>query len=389
MTGRPGFRVDVARSLEEVELLKRTWNAVPWTGEQAEHAYFVAAAAMKSDMARPFAILVSRADEPVAALAGRVETRRLDTNIGYLRIYRPTVRILQVVPGGVVATDDESIAPLVDVVAATLAGGDAEALAVPALPVGTQLFTTFAGLGGPLERQRFVPTWTRRRLVLPGSFDEFLASRSRKIRAGIRYDAKKLLAALGDELSVEIYRDASSLEKIVQDVESIARTTYQRALGAGFADTPDQRALARIALEHGWARAYVLYHRLSPIAYWLCSIHRDTVSLRTTGYLPEYARYRAGIYLLMRVVEDACADPALRLLDFGPGRSDYKRHFSSDGYEERNLVVFAPTFRARRINLLRTAILGTASVTRRTLDSSGLTERLKAAWRARLRKTIR
>jgi hypothetical protein len=296
---------------------------------------------------------------------------------------------LQVVPGGVVATDDGSIAPLVDAVASTLSAGEAEALALPALPVRTRLFAAFAGLGGPLERQRFVPTWTRRRLVLAGSFDEFLASRSRKIRAGIRYDTKKLLAALGDELSLEIYRDASSLEKIARDVESIARTTYQRALGAGFADTAAERELARIALEHHWARVYVLYYRGDPIAYWLCSIHGDTISLRTTGYLPEYARYRAGIYLLMRVVEDACADPALRLLDFGPGRSDYKRHFSSEGYEERNLVVFAPTFRARRINLLRTAILGTASVARRAFDSSGLTERLKAAWRARLRKTIR
>ena len=87
----------------------------------------------------------------------------------------------------------------------------------------------------------------------------------------------------------------------------------------------------------------------------------------------------------MRVIENACDDPALRVLDFGPGRSAYKRHFSSEGYEERNLTVFAPTSRARRINATRTAVLGPAWIARKALDRTGLTDRVKAAWRARLR----
>jgi len=50
----------------------------------------------------------------------------------------------------------------------------------------------------------------------------------------------------------------------------------------------------------------------------------------------------------MRVIEDACADPSLDVLDFGPGDAAYKRQFSSDSRVERNVVVFAPTFRGRR-----------------------------------------
>ena len=115
------------------------------------------------------------------------------------------------------------------------------------------------------------------------------------------------------------------------------------------------------------------------------SIHRDRITLNTTGYLPAYAPYRVGIYLLMRVIEDACADPALRVLDFGPGRSAYKQHFSSEGYEERNILVFAPTWRGRRINVTRTAVLGVSAVARRAVDATGATERLKTAWRRRIR----
>ncbi len=89
----------------------------------------------------------------------------------------------------------------------------------------------------------------------------------------------------------------------------------------------------------------------------------------------------------MRVIEDGCSDPSLRVLDFGPGRSAYKERFSSEGYEERNLLVYAPTWQARRVNLGRTAVLGVAAAGRRALDAAGLTDRLRPAWRSRLRRS--
>jgi CelD/BcsL family acetyltransferase involved in cellulose biosynthesis len=87
----------------------------------------------------------------------------------------------------------------------------------------------------------------------------------------------------------------------------------------------------------------------------------------------------------MRVIEDACNDPSLHVLDFGPGDAFYKRQFSSESWVERNLVIFAPTFRARRINVTRTLILAPVWVARRILDETQLTDRVKAYWRKRLR----
>ena len=152
-------------------------------------------------------------------------------------------------------------------------------------------------------------------------------------------------------------REPSGLDRLVRDADRVARSTYQRALGAGFADTPEQRTLAAVGLEHGWLRGYLLYLDAEPIAYWLCSVYGGTILIRTAGYDNAYAEQRVGIYLLMRVVEDACADPALRVLDFGPGDAAYKQQFSNEQWQERNLVVFAPSFRGRRINLTRTGIV--------------------------------
>ena len=133
------------------------------------------------------------------------------------------------------------------------------------------------------------------------------------------------------------------------------------------------------------ARCTLLYHRDKPIAYYLGSVYRRTMFLRATGFDHEYERHRVGVHLLMKAIEDLCADPAVDVLDFGPGDSELKRLFTNDGVRERNLVVFAPTLRARRINAIRTAIFGSSRLARRAADAIRLTARLKSRWKRRLR----
>jgi hypothetical protein len=332
----------------------RDWPQVAWHTEQAEQPYF---------LAEPGEAVVRAAGG--AALAGRVTERRLESRVGYLRVYAPMLRVLR----------------LVDVVGDTAAIvrdvlHDVDVATTPALRVDSVEYRALL----PLNGDPFTPTWERRLLVLPESWDAFLASRSRKIRAGVRYDMKHLEEAI--DARVRVVHEWS--DDLVEILDSIAQKTYQRRLGAGFSR---QRAdVLRVAFEHGWARVYLLDDGERPVAFWWCAVYRDTVRLNTTGYLPEYGRHRPGIYLLMHVIQDAIADPALRVLDFGPGRSDYKKHFSNESYLERNLVLYAPTFRAQRARLVRTTIALTASGARRVLDATGATQRLKTAWRRRLRR---
>ena len=381
------FSVQVARTMDEIDQLRETWEKVPWLLEDAEHDVFLASVRSRPNVIAPFAVVVSHDGEPVAAVAARLESKRLETHVGYRVVYAPNVRVLQVVGGGLVALNAAPIARLVEALWTALTQGEADAVAVPVFPVDSPLFAALQELGGPLERQRFLTTYTRRRLILPDSFEAFLASRTQKVRRGIRYDTNKLLVALGDELVVEILREPSSLDQLVRDVGRVASSTYQRSLGAGFSDTPEQRNLIRIGLEKGRVRAYLLYHRGEPIAYWVGSVFRGTMFLKTTGFDHAYARNRVGVYLLMKVIEDLCADPSVDVLDFGPGDAEYKRLFTNDGVRERNLVIFAPSLRARRINAIRTAILGSARLAHRIANATKLTARIKARWRGRLRET--
>jgi CelD/BcsL family acetyltransferase involved in cellulose biosynthesis len=342
----------ILRGRGEVEAKADAWTRIAWSSEQGELPYFLA------EPGEPLALL-----EPPAALVGKVDTRRLESRIGYVRAYAPRLRVLRVTA---VAGDAAALA--------RTALQEVDVVAVPALPLDSPEYRALA----PLASGRHGP-WTRRRLVLPESFDAFLAGLSRKSRSGVRYDAKRLEEAL--DARVEVVREPA--DEPIAAIDSIAQTTYQRRLGAGFSLA--RADVLRVALAHGWARVFLLYDGETPVAFWWCAVHGDTMRLNTTGYLDQYAAQRPGIYLLMRVIEDAIADPALRVLDFGPGRSAYKQHFSNDGYEERNLLLFAPTFRAQRARAIRSGVDVVSAGARRALDASGGTERVKTAWRRRLR----
>lgn len=377
--------VHLARTLDDAERLRPLWDRLAWSREEAEQEFFVARLRAREDVIGPFVVLLTEGSEPVAGLVARLEHQRLATQVGYRTLYAPRVRLLQVVDGGIVAPEAETRARLVAELRRALAAGEADVVKLPPLPVGSELSAAFSSLGGPIRRQPFIAPWTRRRLVLPTTFEDFVASRSPNTRWRIRRHARQVAAELGDELSVEVIHAPHQLAQLVRDAELVAASTYQRALGAGFADTPEQRAIARVGLERGWIRAWLLYHSGRPVAYWLCSLHRGTLTVRTTGFDDAYARHRIGIHLLMRLIADACADPAIEVLDFGPGDAPYKQQFSNESRLERNTVVFAPTARGVSINARRTAILGPAYVARRALDAANLTDRVRSDWRGRLR----
>jgi Acetyltransferase (GNAT) domain len=376
------LRVEIARSAAELERLRAGWEALRWGREEAAFPYFVARLQSRPGVIGPLAALVSDAGGPIAGLAARLELRQLSTAVGYRVVYAPEVRALQVVDGGFVGERD-GIEALVGVVSEALRSGEADVALLPPLELGSALAVAVGSLGGPLTRQPLVASWTRRLLALPANFDEFLVSLSHKSRKGVRRDARRLEEVFDGRLSLAVLRDQADLEQLVGDADRVAASAYQRGLGAGFAATAEQRELARVGLEHGWVRGYLLYLDSHPIAYWLCSVYDRTILLRTGGYDESYAEHRVGIHLLMRVIEDACADQSLDVLDFGPGDASYKQQFSNGSREERDAVVFAPTFRGRRINLTRTAILAPARAAHAALESANLTDRTRARLRGR------
>jgi CelD/BcsL family acetyltransferase involved in cellulose biosynthesis len=233
-------------------------------------------------------------------------------------------------------------------------------------------------------RGRGVQTSLRWRLELPESLDEVLKAQSTRTRGNHRRYARKLEEEFGDRLSFQLYRDPSDLDRVVRDCESVSSLTYQQRLGAGFAANAAELRLVEEGARRGWLRAYVLYVDGAPQAFWIGLAYNGVLFTGPTGYNPELASLRLGTYVLMRMIDDVCKDDDVRVVDFGIGDAEYKRHFGSESWLEEDGLLFAPTLRGVRVNLTRAALIQAATAARNVAESAPALRNVKRRWRARL-----
>jgi CelD/BcsL family acetyltransferase involved in cellulose biosynthesis len=175
-------------------------------------------------------------------------------------------------------------------------------------------------------------------------------------------------------------------DRVFQDVCGLAARTYQHKLGVAFGADEERRRLIRLALDHGWFRAYVLYLDERPIAFWQGYVYDRTFFIGSPGYDPELSDYRPGSSLLMQVIEHLCADEGIDVLDYGSMYADYKRRFGSSSWEESDVYLYAPSFRGARVNAIRTGVLWAHGMGKRVVAGTDVGRRLKSRWRARLRR---
>ena len=380
----PATRPSLLRTVAEVEAARAELEAVPWTRLDPVPEYALAVVGVRPEVHGPYVQRLTAPGGEDVVFVGRLEDVPLTVSAGYRTLYRPVIRAITLVHGGVHgASTPEAAEALVASLRDGLRAGDADVLLLPSVEVGTPLHAAAIAVPGVLRNHFRRPSnhWA---LSLPDSFDEFVRSRSKKTRENLRVYRNRLHRDHGEALSLRVYHDLGELEELLAAVEEVSAKTYQRGLGLPPPDSLEERTLTMLALERGWFRAWVLSANDRPIAFWSGAGFNGTFFVGTPGYDPEFADYSIGTYLLMRVIEDLIADGAIRRLDYGLGEAEYKRRFGSDSWEEEDVLIFAPSFRGVRVNATRTAIEGTVALGRGVAARTGLAARLKRRWRRRL-----
>lgn len=374
-----------ARTFDELESLRATWRAFEWPRLDPELDYFVAVARARPEVIRPHVAILRHAGDPVGMAVARLEQVPLAVNVGYRPVYGPRVRALTVVHGGIAAADEGNVRPLVDELRGALTAGEADVAILPALRIDGPVYRAAVETGSAFTRH-VEPSALHWRLRLPGSPEELIAGLPQNLRKNLHGLTNRLSRDHG-EGEVRVHEKRSDLPRLLDDLEHVAEKTYQRGLGVAFADDAARRPLAELGLEQGWYRAYVLAIGGEPVAYYEGAVHRRTFFPSTTGYDPEYARYGVGTLLMIHMLERLSAGDEVDAVDFGFGHAEYKRRLANEHWEERDVLLFAPSFRAIRVNLTRAAILAGVRSGKRTLAHTGLDQRLKTAWRKRLSDT--
>lgn len=378
------MRVEVARTVEEVEALRPVWERLEKRYVNSDIDFFLTHVRHAPGVLRPHVVSLEDDDGGVGLAVGRLEDARSPTRIGYAMVFNPHVRSLTVVYGGLLGSDERTVARLVDAVGASIGPKEADVVRIRMLPLGSPAYEAARDGVSFLRREHFRRPVTHWRSTIPGSLDEFLAARSKERRRHVRRYAKRLHESYGGEIEIGRLNTQADLDKLFADSEAVHRHTYQANLGVGFSNGELNRRLTEACMNRGWFRGYVLYLRGQPVSFWHGNLYAGVFWSVATGYDPAFSEERPGTYLLMRLIEDLCADEDVHAIDFGFGDADYKSTFGDQSWLEEDVAVFEPSPRAVAINLGLSGLRGTVRTAQAVVKRTGQLPTARRRWRARL-----
>src|SRR5580704_4227520 len=172
------YTVETARSLADLLPLREAWQEMS-RDANGDLDFFLTVNRSQSGVQRPHVISVKQGDVVKAILVARIDKRPLDIAMGYKKLSSPPIRFLSVVYGGVLGDISEQVATLlVASVQEALRNGEADVALFHAIDDGSALHRILKTTGSALTRDHYpvaLQRWTAR---LPGSYEEFLKSRS-------------------------------------------------------------------------------------------------------------------------------------------------------------------------------------------------------------------
>ena len=377
-----GTRVTVARTIEAVEELRDTWEALLPERLTADLDYHLTVLRYGRGVIRPHVAVLERDGSPTALAVGRVEEAELTARIGYKAVLRPRVRALTIAQGGLLGIDGETAEPLFAALSGALAEDGLHVLRLRLLEVGGPVHGLARTRPGLLVRQHLGAQVERWRARIPATFDEYLGARSSKTRSNVKRYGRRLEERYGEGVEFKVFRRPAELEELMRDTAAVHVKTYQHGMGAGLTGGELERRLRELAAERGWFRGFVLYLDGMPAAFWHGTAYRRVFYTGPTGYDPAHRDLRLGTYVLVKMVEQLCGE--VDWMDFGSGDAEYKRRFSDDSRLEEDVTVFAARPRPIAINLAQTTVRGSSQASKALLSRSGRLRAARRAWRGRL-----
>ena len=184
-----------------------------------------------------------------AILVGRIDKGQISCRLGYFGV-NFGARIMCFVYGALRGNpSEENCELLLNEILQSLSQGEADAAYLNFLRSGSELCRLSSRKPSVLCRDYIRITQEHFAAVLPATVEEFYRGLSSGSRWQEKSKQKKLLKDFGGDVRIRCFRNVAGLENLIQDVEQVAKTTYQRGLGVGFIDSPWTREQLRLKAE--------------------------------------------------------------------------------------------------------------------------------------------
>jgi hypothetical protein len=379
-----GLHFRVLRTEADIDAVRQAWSA--WQQHpQADIDFFQMIVKVRSEVISPYVVAMYRGDELETLLVGRLERGYVSLTFGYWHLLRVPVRQLTFVYRGVLGNaSPDNCAALFRYVKECLVREDVQLASFHFVNVDSALFKAVrAGSGGALmDLTESRPHWV---MKLPSHVDEIYKGMSPKARKNRRYEAARLAKDFDNQVRMASYSSEGDLDRVMDDAEAVASRTYQRGLGVGFEAGAENRTRFLMESQRGRFRAYVLYVREKPIAFFLGTLYGNVLYDNFTAYDPEFSRYSPGTVLFFQIFEKLCQE-GVEAVDFGFGDAWYKSQFGTENAEETNVRIFAKTMSGVGLNLLRVPVTALDRAGKRAIANLGFLHSVKKRWRDRARR---
>ena len=339
--------VRVARTDQEIAELRPFWGEASDRLENAPE-YFELISACRDTIETPYLIAVEDGSGPVALLLCRIEQIRLTSRFAYFRLGNFPLRSLTAVYNGLVGRADAEVLELMaGAIAGALDDGTAEVANIRYVRERSLLDTALTNLAIPTRRRSFGPVEVHRALDISGSYDDVINLRSSSTRKRLRRYARSIEGT--DGFRLDVIDDATNLPAVMDDLETVAAKTYQRAMNSGFFHNEEWARVMQMGFERGWFRLWIAYADGKPVSYAGGFTYRGVFYSYLKGYDPDYAQLSIGTYLLLRMISDLIDAGDAKMVDYGFGDAEYKRSYSTESWSERTHMLFAPSFKGERV----------------------------------------
>jgi len=380
------WKIVVARDFEEIEAIRPIWEQMrrnePHATPDTDIDKYLSIIRARGDDIQPHVMLIEHNDQPSAMTIGRIWKRQLKLKLGYKVLFRPSLRCLSIVYGGILGQPEgELCSLLVGELMKQLRSREVDMVYFNHLRTGTAFYQAVSKTPGFLTQGHFPEIDEHWCMSVPEKMEQFYLARSRGHRHNLRRTVSKFEEEYPGENQFINYTTKSEVDDFIRISTDISSKTYQRALGSGIVDDEQTKCLMTAAARHGWFRGHILFAGDKPCAFQLGVHYKKVYYMDSVGYDPALSSYKPGTILFLKVLESLCNDSSIDKIDFYFGDAEYKRRYGTERWPEACISIFAPRAYPVLVNILQSFMLRLSLGIKFVLSRTDSIDWVKRRWR--------